>query len=165
MMKKIIITMIIVGVSFNVMAQETIIRDTFCDFLKAPKFKNGIDTIAVKATYNAVIRGAYGPQLKILANAKKIYYSEYEDQDESYSLSFTPLNCDKLYQGTISRKIYDKTFVRKTNNLGEYVNDIVDMDSLKDGQVIYLKCIVFEDKKVYFNRYFFTIVDIGVEKN
>jgi hypothetical protein len=162
-MKKIIFTFFVISLSFNARAQGTAIQDTLCSFLKNLKFKNGVDTIEVKATLDDYHRGSDEPVLKILGDEKKLLYSEYTNQKHgSSSLSFRPVNCQESYDATLSRKIYDKTFTRITNNIGAYIKDIVDMDNLKIGQVIYLKCIVFEENRFRDNygTYFFTIIDI-----
>ena len=159
-MKKIIFFLMITGLSVNAIAQKSIPGDTTCSFLKNLIFKNGVDTIVVKVTYNAIIRGSDGTFLKLLADNKQLQFNEYVDDYESIALYFIPESCKKIYQGTLSRKIYDKTFVRKTYNIGEYMKEIIDTDSFKIGQVMYLKCIVFEDPKVYYHKYFFTVVDI-----
>ena len=159
-MKKVIFHLIIVGLSVNAVAQKSIPRDTTFSFLKNLTFKNGVDTIEVKVTFDAILRGSDGTFLKLLADKKQVEFNEYVYDYESIALNFTPEGCNRLYQGTLSRKIYDKTYVRKSNNIGEYMKEIIDMNSLKIGQVMYLKCVVFEDQVVYYHEYFFTIVDI-----
>jgi len=163
-MKKIIVILFVIGFSFNATAQTTSMQDTTCSFLKNLTFKIGIDTIEVKATYDAFLEGSDQTFLTILADKKKLDFGEYMSHDESNSINFTPIGCLQSYQGTLSRKIYDKTFVRKTRNIGEFMKEIVDIDKMKLGQVVYVKCIVFEDKDVFYNGYFFTIIDLRIDK-
>ena len=137
-------------------AQKRIRGDTTCSFLKNLIFKNGVDTIEVEAKFRNFVEGPDAPYLRILANKKKLQYSEYVDKYESCLLEFISISCDKSFAGTLSRKTYDKTFAKKIGR------EHIDFDKIKPGHMMFLKCIVFDEEKVRGSsgEYFFTIVDM-----
>lgn len=164
-MKKLILIPFILLVILNASARIRQTQDTSCVFLRNLKFKKGVDTIKIKAAYYDFHRSADEPTLKILNKKERLSFNDYvNSQIGASSISFTLEYCNKLYEGTLIRRIYDKAFVRKTKDIGLYMKDIIDMNNLKSGQVIYLKCLVFEDEALKDNSglYFFTILDVEV---
>jgi hypothetical protein len=165
-MKKILlILLVVIGYASNASAQTSVTADTSCSFLKNIKFKNGVDTVVVKVLFRAYTEGSDEPRLKILADKKELSYGEYVSEDfGSNAFSFIPVNCTSRYDGTLSRKIYDKTFIRKTKDLNAYLKEVFDVDTLKHDEVIYLTCLVFEDQRTIDRSgdYFFTIIDLKV---
>ncbi len=123
-------------------------------------FKNGVDTVRLKVKYRETIEGPDQPSLLILAKKNELKYSEYVDGYASNAVAFTMFSCDKVFRAMLSRKIYDSTFTRASKDIGEYQRPYIDVDNLAEGQILYLKCVVYEDKEVFFKRYFFTIIDI-----
>ena len=85
-MKSLIIALFIVGYSLNTIAQTTIQKNTNCSFFKNLKFKNGRDTIVVKA----ILYDYFKAPPKLL----KINPSIYKYKFDSY-ISFQPENCLK----------------------------------------------------------------------
>ncbi|MGF7038736.1 hypothetical protein [Mucilaginibacter lappiensis] len=166
-MRKIVFVLFIIPFALNAMAQVRATQDASCTFLRSLKFKSGVDTIKIKASYYDFHISSDEPILKILNKKEKLFLNDYVDsQIGASSVSFTPEYCNGLYEGTLSRRIYDKTFVRKTKDIALHMKDMVDMNNLKAGQTIYLKCLVFEDEKLKDNSgvYFFTIVDVEINE-
>jgi hypothetical protein len=168
MMKKIIFILLITASWLShVSAQVAVDGDASCSFLKDLKFKNGVDTIQVTAVVRAVIQGNEEPKLRILADKNELDEKEYLDEHfDSEALNFIPEGCTNRFTGTLTRKLYDKTFVRKTKDLGAYMKEVVDLDALQRGQKINLKCLVFEDQKTRnrLGNYFFTIIDLNASE-
>lgn len=131
-------------------------QDT-CHIFNSLQFKNGIDTIVVKATYDALIKSPDYSILKELEKENKLKYDEFGvdtgEEDSGSAISFVPENCNKLYDATISKKIPLNTI----------------MNLQKDAS-IYLTCIVFEVDKshqIYLNSNyepFFVIIDFSLKK-
>jgi len=91
-----------------------------CDFLKNLKFRNGRDTIMVKAILDAMVQ-APPP---IIYKGKKPSIYKYK----SYSqISFKPENCSEIFTIPISSKA-DADYLYKSN-----------------GETIYLTCIAFNE--------------------
>lgn len=163
-MKKLIFILFALVASSPSFAQQKIVIDTSCSFLKNLSFRNGIDTIQVKVVYHDFLEGSDESILKILDEEKKLNFNDYYSQKNgsSSSINFNLLNCDLSYEGTLSRNIYDKTFIKKTKSLNVYVKEIINMNDLRSGQLVYLTCVVFQDKTLIdkLGNYFFTIIDL-----
>ena len=164
-MKRIFFSITVLCLSFIVKGQGITPNIVGCDPLKNIGFKNGLDTLEVTVIYLANFTGNQELQLRSAAEKKQISLSEYLDKDyESSSIEFTPINCSYRYQATLSRKIYDKTYIIKTHNIKDYKQDYVNFNELKTYQRIRLKCIVFEreDMKTRDGDYFFTVIDVKI---
>jgi hypothetical protein len=151
-MFKLIIAILFINFSMNVMAQTAVKKDIGCNFLKNLKFKNGTDTITVKATYDELFRSPDYSLLKQLDKEKKLHYSdfgtEYNEIESSTSISFFTGNCSKKYMGTISK------------------NQPIDVNTLKPGTIIYLTCVIFEGAKWSYSdgTHFFVIINVALKK-
>jgi hypothetical protein len=97
-MKNIVAILFLIGFSFNAKAQIKTMEDSTCSCFKNLTFKNGVDTVEFKATYDAFLEGSDEVFLKILADKKKLQYSEYMIHYNSNSISFMPIGCRQLYQ-------------------------------------------------------------------
>ncbi len=162
-MKKIVFTIIGLVTRLIVAGQEIKKDTTGCDLLKDIHFKNGIDTIEFTVLYRSSVPGNQEFLLKLLVVKKQILLDEYLDKNyESSVLEFVPMSCDKRYQATLSRKIYDRTYINKVNNIKDYRQGYVNLDDLTTYQKIRLKCIVFEQKEARnkHGAYCFTIIDL-----
>jgi len=141
-----IIILLAAGFSLAASAQTAIQRDTTCNFLKDIKFKNGIATITVNGYYDDYHRSGDEPYLMMLSRKKKLRYSDYGTSDAGCSgISFIPIGCSKRVDGAINRKVK------------------FDPDQIKEGDILRITCLVFEDKSVRNKRgrYFFVITGVS----
>ena len=169
-MKSLVIILTVILYSDHVRAQNAVVQDTSCTFLKNLTFKNGVDTVEVKAVYQDFLKGSDYQILKALDREKKIIYKEYGvdtgEVENSRSLYFKPVNCQIFFEGTISKKIYNIPSALKSQNLADYSRTPIKIEDLPIGQIIYLKCLVFEDNRFRDNlgTYFFTIIGLNLDR-
>ncbi len=119
-MKSLIISLLIVGYSLNTITQATIQKDNNCSFFKNLKFKDGRDTIVVKAILYDYLQAP--PKL---SNIKP---SIYKYKFDSY-IAFQPENCLKKYSEPILNAA----------DPGKLLNG----DNL--GLTVYLTCVIFNE--------------------
>ena len=139
-----------------VKAQNLIERNENCDFLKNLTFKNGRDTIVIKATYEEFIEGSPDPFLDDLGKNHQLKYNEFgvlppkkgeEMGDSGSNMGLIPENCSELYYAVLSRKISYKGFPQKM------------------GTPVYITCVVFNNPKyVYRGLPYFVIINVKVRK-
>jgi hypothetical protein len=154
-MKKIISILLAIGFCLNTMAQSMPVQHPSCDFITKIKFKNGKDTIVIKAVYNDFLKSAAYPVLKALDKEKKLRYSDFgynkREPLTSSAIAFTPENCTKSYIGTVRKK--------------DLNNKEISMNTMPIGTVLYLTCVFFESKKWEYNGVpFFVIIEVVKEK-
>jgi hypothetical protein len=138
--------------------------DTVCNLFTKINEKKKVDTIEFRAVYQGLTRGSDDEFLRELEKRKKLVFSEYVNKEyESTALDYSVTGCDKQFEGIISRKIDDQNYGVTNHDIGEYVNK-VDVDALEPGQLIVLKCAVFNDADLMDNEghYFYTV--IGLKK-
>jgi hypothetical protein len=145
------------------MAKAVPIDSSDCKFLKDIKFRNGKDTLEFDILYWANSPANQQYPLQVLADKNEIHLDEYLDKNsQGITLEFIPLSCKRKFQATLSRKIYDHTYAIKSKHIEDYNRDYVDLNNLKESQMLHIKCIVFEDVAAR-NRhggYFFTIIEL-----
>lgn len=116
-----------------------------CSFLKGIRFRKGVDTIIVKATFRdaaEMIPG--GIALETLDKEKKIK-SKYFD----YQIGFQPKNCLKTYYGPTN--VHNRKLIFGKPSIM--------------GRMVYVKCIVFERHEWEDHGLpFFVIIDIKLAK-
>jgi hypothetical protein len=120
-MKRLIILLFAIGCSINGLAQAPASRDTSCDFLKNVKFKNGSDTVVVRATYWSITKISPG----LIEIVKKLYKGVIRHNTFSSQIVFYPENCSRTYQGPIVD--YDPRMLNSNA-----------------GITIYVTCVAFE---------------------
>jgi hypothetical protein len=123
-MKSLIIALLIVGYSLNTIAQTIIQKDTTCSFLKNIKFKNGTDTVIIKATL-VDITPAPPPIIDLKNPGRRI--NKYKFNSE---LWFQPENCTEKYYAPLKDSAYDETILNASGL----------------GKIIYVTCVVFKEK-------------------
>jgi hypothetical protein len=96
-MKKLTILLFAIGCSISALAQTPTRQDTSCDFFKNVKFKNGSDTLVVKAVFQSVTRIPEG----FIEIVKKLYKGVFQRNTFSSQIVFYPENCSRTYQGPI----------------------------------------------------------------
>ena len=106
-----IIALAFISLTIKVAAQSPIKSETICGVFKSLHFKNGLDTIQIKARFvdlNPLVSEGYLDQLnKEKGVNKKNFY---------YQLSFEPENCSKQYLAPCSDRNINK--ILKTNHSG-----------------------------------------------
>jgi hypothetical protein len=117
-----------------------------CDFFGPLKFKNGMATVIIKATYRDLFKSPEDLTVKQLEKQKKIRYKDYfPDCCDGSSIGFVPENCSFEYGATMRGKIK------------------FDINHCKQGQTLYLTCIVFSGVKHGKDMPFFVISDISLK--
>jgi len=143
------------------LAQIKVANNKACNFLRNLPFKNGTYTVIVKATFKGLFRSPDYITLKDLEKAKKLKYKEFGvdtgEVENTSSISFVPERCTHLYSGPLIRK----TFYTSSNNTFK-----LDLNTLAEGKVIYLTCVVFEDRKYRYadGTPFFVVINVFTEK-
>jgi hypothetical protein len=143
-MIKSILTIFSLCFSINAIAQIEPSEDYNCSFLKNLKFKNGVDTIMVKAVFKDAAEMVKGGSIfKTLDNEKKLKSKQF-----TYQIGFQPEGCLKIYYGPSNVK----------NPQLINAPDII-------GKTVYIKCIAFE-KREWEDRGipFFVVIDVTIKK-
>ena len=92
-MLKPIITFLAIIFCVNAMAQSPITKKADCELLKNLHFKNGVDTVVVKAVYDDMTERAQGgPWMKTLIKEKKIRKDNFSSQ-----IILRPVNCSEVF--------------------------------------------------------------------
>ena len=150
-------------VAASAIAQKNTTDSGNCEILKNINFNKGIDTLEFEVLYLDFSPANQEHPLELLANKHELQLDEYLDKNyNGTTVAFSPLNCQREYQATLSRKIYDHTYVVKSKNIGDYNREYVNLNNLKTSQKLHVKCIVYEDT-VTRNKhggYFFTIIEL-----
>jgi hypothetical protein len=139
-MKILIALLFITSFSINAKAQTAVKQDTSCSFLKNLRFKNGVDTIVIKATYLDLVQ--LPPPLVSMEGF-------YRKQKLSGQIHFKPENCSTEY--IVPLKMFrDRDGLLTGGNLGLSVR---------------LTCVVFKKYlHVYGNVPFFIVIKAVPEK-
>jgi hypothetical protein len=144
MKKCIYSTMILFIVSFGAIGQEKL-NEKECDFLSSLHFKNGKATVIVKAIYKEINRSGAEPIFANLEKKKKLRLRDYFTRCcGGGEIVFMPEHCSKMYRGVMIQK--------KMN---------FNINLAKDGDVLYLSCVVYEGEKDFNNLPLFTVNDIS----
>jgi len=140
-MNRLIVIFFGISFSLNTIPHVAIGQDTLCNFLNNIKYKNGVDTVVIKASYLGVtkisgnINGTDFVNKLIKLHKGVIIRNTFQSQIEFHSE-----NCSEIYDGPL--KYLDH------NTL-----------SLISGMTVYLTCIAFEGYKYdnYATPYFIVI--------
>lgn len=162
-MKKLFFTFICVALAATAIGQTRTTDSSDCKFLKNVTFKSGLDTLEFDVLFWAHSPANQQHPLELLANKHEILLDEYLDKNfQGSTLEFMPLSCRKKFQATLSRKIYDHTYVVRSKYIGDYREDYIDLNELKDLEKLHIKCVVYEDTAARNKNggYFFTIIDL-----
>jgi hypothetical protein len=122
-MRWLIVILCSIGLHYSLTAQTNPTRQTQCDFLKNIKFRNGKDTIVIKAILHDIIE-APPRVITLKKSSRSIYKYKFGSK-----IVFQPENCTKKY----SAPLLD----------AEYDNHLLNSDNL--GITVYLTCVVFNE--------------------
>jgi hypothetical protein len=144
-MIKLISAILLISFSINVNAQS-LVNDSNCNFLKNVRFKNGIDTLVIKACFkdiNPLPSSGYLDELKEYGINKNKF---------NYQLVFEPENCSKEYIGPSSASNVNK--ILRKNPYPLFLT-----------LTVYVTCVVFE-KYSYDNEGapYFVVIKIATKK-
>jgi hypothetical protein len=123
-MRSLLIGIVLAVTGLNALAQPA---NDSCNFLKNLKFKNGRDTIVIKA----VLRACLEAPPRLLNKHPSIYDYKFD----SY-IDFQPENCSKEYDEPLLNSAVIKAQFLNGENL---------------GITIYLTCVVFNEHSSYTN--------------
>jgi hypothetical protein len=127
----------------NAFSQDRLPVRNGCDFLENLHFKNGVDTIVVKAYYEGYYQLIPLPVMKQLQSAKKLKMVDFK-----YALSFKPINCSKEYGNPC----------RYGGSKAQYLLDRQPME-----KIVYLTCVVYQGHHNFPNELFYVIDKISIE--
>ena len=130
--------------SAKINAQQTGASESIsCDFLRNVQYKNGVDTVLVRAVFkDAAKMVPGGVVLKTLDKEKKIKGKYF-----TYQIGFQPENCSNTYFAPSSVKKNKLIFGNPS---------IID-------KWVYVKCIAFERPEWEYNGVpFFVVIDVTI---
>jgi len=124
LMRPLFIGILLIVSGSSALAQS---KTDMCSFLKNLKFKNGRDTIVVKAVLYDVHMAP--PRLRTKKHPT-IYRYKFGSE-----IAFKPVNCFKEYSEPLLDKAWDEKILKGSNN----------------GITLYLTCVVFNEHFYYNN--------------
>lgn len=138
-----LIVLFILSFSVGAFAQVKKAESSDCDLLKNLKFKNGTDTIVIKAVYSGLdeLLGNE-PIFNTLRKEGKAKKNSFNSQ-----VTFKPINCEQEY---IVPDASNAISALKLSNIGKQ---------------LYFTCVVFDRKDWYYkDTPFFMIIKVHTEK-